>query len=77
MATIELESSDPNANLVAPGGEALLQRNGVVEVPERYAQFAEECVRPRTIFRRRTRAFAGFDAEELAAQYAEWEKSRG
>lgn len=73
---IQLEASDKNAILVGPHGENFVQRDGIVELPDKYHKFAIDAVQPRTLFRRRSRAYAGFDAAELAERYQQWEESR-
>lgn len=73
---IQLEASDKNANLVGPRGERFLQKDGVVNIPDRYSQYADACAAPGTIFKHRARAYAGFDASELAENYRRWEEGR-
>lgn len=74
---VELEASDKNANLIGPRGERFIQKDGIVIVPDSYSQYADRCVAPGTIFKKRSKVFSGFDADELAAQHANWQQEHG
>lgn len=76
MADVQLEVEDKNANLETPDGRLWRNRDGVLTLPDRYEQYAGEVASPRTIFRKRNRRFAGFDAAELAEGRKRWEEDR-
>lgn len=74
---VELEASDRNANLIGPYGERFIQKDGIVTVPDKYSRYADRCAAPGTIFKKRSKAFSGFDSQEIAAQHARWQQEHG
>ncbi len=77
MADVQLEVEDKNANLETPDGKLWRNRDGILTLPERYDRYADRVAEPRTLFRKRTRRFAGFDAAEVADRRRRWEEERG
>lgn len=73
----KIVAHDKLAGLDAPDGRSFhADRDGIVTVPDALAGYAERAVTSTPLFERYRRRYAGFDAAELAARRAAWERRR-
>jgi hypothetical protein len=73
---MQLRTNDKHAGLDTPDGRSFKpDANGIITLPERDAAYGRLAGRT-GLFEPRVPCYAGFDAAELAARYAEWEAAR-
>ena len=74
MSAVQLRTNDKDAGLDTPDGRSFRpDHQGIITLPERDAAYGRLAGRT-GLFEPRVPGWAGFDAAEVRARYADWEQ---